>query len=100
MPCFQCSQMHRTFKIIIWMTVALGSGCATRDARGPSAVCEVHHVVMRSVSVPLVVGWVDHFDASYSEASRNVFPHVPPEGPAKRWHYQTVYVCDTCVQAR
>jgi hypothetical protein len=57
-------------------------------------------VAMRSVSVPLVVGWVDHFDARYSEASRNVFPHVPPEGPAKRWHYETIYVCDKCVQAR
>jgi hypothetical protein len=55
---------------------------------------------MRAVSVPLVVGWVDHFDASYSEASQHVFPHVPPEGPTKRWRYETVYVCDTCVQAR
>jgi hypothetical protein len=72
----------------------------TRDARGPSDLCEVHHVRMRSVTVPLVVGWVDHFDASYSEASRHVFPHVPPEGPTAKMKRERVYVCDECVRAK
>lgn len=75
-------------------------GCATRDLRSPSDICEVHHVKMQSVTVPLVMGWVDHFDASYSEASCDQFPHVPPEGPTAKTKRETIYVCYECVEAR
>jgi len=55
---------------------------------------------MRVLTVPLVVGWVDHFDAFYSEASRKLFPHVLPEGPTAKWRRERVYVCDECTRAR
>ena len=85
---------------VVLSAIALSSGCATRDARGPSLVCEVHHIAMRSVSVPLVVGWVDHFDANYTQAADHVFPHMQPEGPASKWRRERVYVCDECVRAQ
>jgi len=55
---------------------------------------------MRSVSVPLVTGWVDHFSQEYSDASRSMFPNAAPEGPASEWKKEKVYVCDECVHAK
>lgn len=86
--------------LVLLIAVGCSSGCATQDRRGPTSRCEVHHVDMCSVTVPLVVGWVDHFDANYSEAARKLFPHVPPEGPTAKRKRERVYVCDECIQAR
>jgi len=80
--------------------LALFCGCATEDRRGTLSTCEVHHLQMRSVTIPLVVGWVDHFSEDYSRANRSVFPNAYPEGPASKWKRERIYVCQRCVDAR
>jgi len=82
------------------LLVACAFSCVTQDLRNGSGVCEVHGVVMRNATIPLVVGWVDHFDAEYSKAGRELFPHVPPEGSAAKWRRERLYICDECVRAR
>jgi hypothetical protein len=90
--------MHRRVFLILCVAVGLSSGCATQDLRGPTDLCEVHHVKMRSVSVPLVTGWIDYFGNDYSKA-QHLFPHIPPKAPASRWRREKIYVCDECVRA-
>ena len=80
--------------------IALFSGCATEDRRDASSMCEVHHVQMRCVKIPLVVGWVDHFSEEYSRAYGTLFPNCYPEGPTSNWKRERVYVCDRCVDAK
>src|SRR5262245_41026264 len=92
--------MIRASRLVLLLAAGLSSGCATQDLRGPSSTCEVHGIRMRSVTTPLHVGWVDHFDPSYSDASHHLFPHAPPEGPEDKWRRERIYVCDECIRAR
>jgi hypothetical protein len=89
-----------TLQLLLVTSVALLGGCATEDRRGTSSMCEVHHLQMRSVTIPLVVGWVDHFSEDYSQAHRCIFPNAFPEGPTSKWKRENIYVCDRCVDAK
>jgi len=91
------SFMRDIFFFGLWLAVGLSGGCVTQDLRGSSDICEVHHVRMRSVAVPLVVGWVDYFGNDYQKAM-HLFPHIPPAAPATDWRRERIYVCDECVR--
>jgi hypothetical protein len=86
--------------VISTVVVGLAGCCCTHDTRGPSNVCEVHHVVMKSVTVP---GWggCKLPTATYAEARQNLFPHVYPLQVDSPWPWKRkqIYICDACVIA-
>lgn len=88
--------------LIIGLAAAILSGCcSTRDARGPSNVCEVHHTTMRTEVIRDWAGCVLP-TIPYAEARRKLFPHAYPDQLSSPWPWkcERIYVCDDCVRAR
>jgi hypothetical protein len=86
------------FSVVLVAVLGLTGCCCTREARGPSSVCEVHYAAMRSVVVP---GWggCKLPTTSYAEARQKLFPHTYPfqlDSPWP-WKRQRIYICDECV---
>jgi len=93
--------MH-TMPISSLILLVVATGCSSvhdiRDIRKGSGVCEVHHVAMRSVKVPRVIGCALPTIPFY-EAWQSSFPNIPPRGPASRTERDLAYVCDQCIHA-
>jgi hypothetical protein len=89
-------QMRGAMKRLMWIALALMIGCA-KDRRGPSSVCQVHHVQMRSV---IIGGFSATVDAgpTYEDAHAKFFPNgCPSSSPKERIK---IYMCDECVRAQ
>ena len=91
--------MRTRSMMMLPLALSLMSCTTVHDWRGPSDVCEVHQVRMRSVSVPALLG-ISHFAEEYAQARLHSFPHIPPEGSSTIWKRELVYVCDACISAR
>ena len=83
------------------VVVGLSGCCCLRDDRGSSNVCEVHHVPMRTTTVP---GWGGCVlpTTTYAEARAKLFPHVYPDQLDSPWPWKRkrVYICGECVAAQ
>ena len=76
-------------RILALAAVIIGSSgcCCLRDDRGPSNVCEVHHVPMKSMTVP---GWGGCvlITVTYANARSKLFPHVYPDQLNSPWPWK------------
>jgi len=97
------ARMRHMLRILFLATAVLGlSGCCClRDDRGPSNACEVHHVAMKSTTVP---GWGGCVlpSVTYADARAELFPHVYPDQVDSPWPWKRkrVYICDECLAAQ
>ena len=89
----------RTFICSLILTaIAFATGCrSVTDERGASAICQVHHTLMRTVTVH---GTGVCLDAGgfYEEAHHSLFPNVFPTDMPKKW--MNLYICDDCLKAQ
>lgn len=93
-------RMARLIIILLFTSFVTGC-CCVRDVRGPSGICEIHHIQMRSETVRRSVGNVVPAPG-YAEAQAKLFPHtIPSNYIPSHWPWQRdgVYVCDECVRA-
>jgi hypothetical protein len=95
--------MARMSRILFFVLLVVGlSGCCClRDDRGPSNVCDVHHITMKSTTVP---GWGGCMlpTVTCAEARAKLFPHVHPDQVDSPWPWkrERVYICDECLTAQ
>jgi hypothetical protein len=90
--------MRTLFISLLWIAIAFSIGCrSVTDERGASAMCQVHHTMMRTVTVH---GTGLSLDAGgrYEEAHSSLFPNVFPTDMPKKW--VTLYICDDCLKAQ
>ena len=91
--------MLRLF-IFLLAVIGVTGCCCTRGARGPSSICAVHQVAMRSAVVP---GWggCKLPTTTYAEARQKLFPNTYPFQLNSPWPWkrQRLYICDECIAA-
>jgi hypothetical protein len=94
------SRMWRSI-LLAMAVIGLSGCCCLRDDRGPSNVCEVHHVAMESTTVP---GWggCKLPTRTYANARSNLFPNTYPHQLNSPWPWkrERVYICAECVEAQ
>jgi hypothetical protein len=83
------------------VAAAFFTGCATQttcDARGETETCELHHQLMRSVTVhnPNLKTWPSQ---EYLQARMRGFLHSRPFVLPKECKRAVVFICDECQQA-
>lgn len=92
----------RMISVLFLATAALLAGCSTQsttcDARGGSDICEIHHLIMRSVTIKNP-NMKEMPSQEYMMARSRGFIHsrpffLPPE--CKR---AVVFICDQCVES-
>ena len=87
--------------IIAFLLVSLAGCCSIRDARGPSSVCEVHQVCMKTEVIRDWGGCVLP-TFPYAEARQKRFPHAYPDQLPSPWPWkrERIYICPGCVRAQ
>jgi hypothetical protein len=87
--------------ILASVLLAMGlvlTGCySTCDGRGPSDMCEVHHMIMHAELVKN--RHLPQPDMDYMAARQQMFPHVEPFALPDQCDKCVVYLCEDCVKA-
>ena len=91
----------RVIYLLPLLALGLLAGCETKmmDARGPSDVCEIHHLTMQSTEVEMPKHPLTLPRESQEPQLKQFLHAYPHQLPYRSHTHYVVYICDYCVLA-